>query len=413
MGQYALILSASAILVGSMIVFGMRSDARDADRDLNLYHAKRLAREASVTGYNVTVSKLLEVNESSWSDAAKFTTQAVHFNKGWFQVTVTPRGASGDTVDIVSIGHRNYIARNGDAGDTTHVLDARWVRTTAPPPIPPAFGYAVIASDIDLVVGGGFELRSVDSTKNANIHTNGNLSDSGNNYYVQGMGTYTTSETVSNDRFYPNDDFNGAARNVFWADSVHLPRLNMPRMRSEADWRIMGNFTIDGDSWPYTSWEALGEAMGRPTGIGTENDPFILLVEGNLNILNEVRMSGWGMFVAAGDLNVKGSQAGNKKKNNGFFGELSDYRTQSGIFAVGTVTLNAGVEVRATVFGETGLTANGQTTVYGSLASPNASFKGNGGAKVWYAGPNEAITDSYFLDDSVAGAPKLVAYAEW
>jgi len=413
MGQYALILSASAILVGSMIVFGMRSDARDADQDLNLYHAKRLAREASLTGYNVTVSKLLEVNEASWSDAAKFTTPQVDFQKGWFEVTVTPVGASGDTVDIVSTGHRNYIGRSGVGGDTTHVVDARWVRTTAPPPIPPAFEYAVIASDIDLVVGGGFELRSLDSTRNANIHTNGNLSDSGNNYYVEGMGTYTTSENVANDRFYPNDDFNGADRNVFWADSVHLPRLNMAQMRADADWHVVGNLTVDGDTWTYTSWEALGAALGRPVGVGTESDPFIAVVEGNLSLVNEIRMSGWGMFVSAGDLTVKGTQAGNKKKVNGFFGELSNNRTQSGIFALGTVSLNSGVEVRATVFGESGLTANGQVTVYGSLASPNASFKGNGGAKVWYAGPNEAITDSYFLDDSVVGSPKLVAYAEW
>jgi len=412
MGQYALLFVASAIFVGSIAISGMRSDANDADESLNLYHSKRLARETSISGYNIAVSKLLEVADESWADAAKFSSAHTSLDKGWFELTVTPVGGSGDTVDIVSTGHQNYIGRNGVGGDTTNIVDARWIRIGEPPAIPPAFGYAVIASDIDLMVGGGFELRSLDSTQNANIHTNGHLTDSGNNYYVEGYGTYTTSEDVQYDHFYPNDDWNGTDRNIFWADSVHLPRINMPRMRAEADWHVMTDLVIDGDTWAYTSWEDLGAALGRPAGVGTEDDPFILVVEGNLDVLNEVRMSGWGMFVSAGDLNIKGSQAGKKGVNNGFYGELSNNRTQSGIFAVGTVSLNAGVDVYGTVFGEAGLTSNGHTTIYGSLASPRTNFKGNGGAHVFYAGPNEAITDTYFIDDSVDG-PRLIAYAEW
>jgi len=394
------------------MMFGVRSDANTADVDLNQYQAKRLAREAAITGYNLAVSKLVEGAANPWDDST-YSIGQTDFDKGWFTVTVSLADADGDTVDIVSTGHHNYISKRGVGGDTTHVVDARWIRVSEPSGIPEAFGYAVIASDVDLVVGGGFELRSLDSTQNANIHTNGTLDDSGNNYYVEGFGTYTTNETVTYDHFYPNNDTNGGDRNVFWADSVMLPRINMEKMRAEAGWYETGDIVIDGDAWPYTSWEDLAAAYGAPAGAGTESDPFVVLAEGNLDILNEVHMSGWGMFVAGGDLTIKGSQAGKKSVSNGFYGELSNNKTQSGIFAVGTVVLNSGVDVHATVFGETGLTSNGHTTIYGGLASPNASFKGNGGARVFYGGPNEAIIDGYLLSDDDIKGPRVIAYAEW
>jgi hypothetical protein len=65
MGQSSMILLIATIVTVSILIFGAQHTTNDAGDALAGYHFKVLSREASMTGLNLTVRKLVS-DTTSW-----------------------------------------------------------------------------------------------------------------------------------------------------------------------------------------------------------------------------------------------------------------------------------------------------------------------------------------------------------
>jgi hypothetical protein len=91
----------------------------------------------------------------------------------------------------VTATHRDTveIRATGLEGSEDHLIIARYARGYTHTGVPPAFDYAFLAND-NLTLNGTVGITSLDSTVNANIHTNKSLTSNGNKVLVEGYGTF-------------------------------------------------------------------------------------------------------------------------------------------------------------------------------------------------------------------------------
>ena len=214
MGQSSLILTLAATLTIVVILIVVGQTTRDTDSELAEYQYKVLAREAASTGLNMSVRRIV-AEPHRWSDTTlAFSYPVTPHGVGSFSTTVTPRGAfvetfygwmDQDTVDIVSTGRVSTVD-----GDTTHIIEARYVKGYYDFGLPPAFKKAVFADSV-LSINGTAEIRHTDSTQNAHIHGNDEIKavGTGSGATVQGYGT------VSNDPVGVYDQIRPSAEAIF------------------------------------------------------------------------------------------------------------------------------------------------------------------------------------------------------
>ncbi|MGA7303478.1 MAG: hypothetical protein WBW88_01335 [Rhodothermales bacterium] len=409
MGQYAYYLVAAFALTAGVLVLGLRSDTVDADKKVGYYQVKIEARDAAQSGFHLTMRKLA-ADQDPWVDSTKYGFGETSYQRSTFTSSVTPFGTPvGDTVDVVVVGFHKYIDKQGVPRDTTHTIEARVVRGLVEG-VPPRFRYA-ISTDTDLLLQGNIEVKSGFPEINASVHSNGTLRTRGNTFTVQGYGTYTGSyfetATGASNRFQPNVDWNGSADNVFQRDSVDLPNLELDRLRAAATHYETGDFSIDGDTFPYSSFAEWAAALGSTVGTGTADDPFILVVEGDLELLNRIDLDGYGMLVSAS--NVEVSPSGSE---GSLTGGIDGYNMELGVFAAGNIDVNGNAIMKSTLYSQGRVTFHGTVDLTGGIVAKETKFIGGGSPLITYVGPGHGLTKPGFSWKDATG-PIVIASAEW
>lgn len=411
MGSYSYILVLAFILTSGVVVVGLQRDTKDADSTVGRYQAKIQARDIAQSGLSLVLRKLGS-QSTPWLDVDSYGFPETEYQTGTFEAIVDSGGFSGgDTLDVTVVGKVGYIDERGRGGDTTHTIQAMVIRGLVAA-IPPGFRNA-ITTDNYLLLQGSMEVRSMWKNINANVHTNGQLRARGNNFIVEGYGTYTTSTTVmQEDNFVPNVDWNGSASNVYQKDSVDIEDIDLVNLRAHATLYETGDYVIDGDGFAYTSFYDWADALGAPVDpelghVGTITNPFILVADGHLTIQNQWDMEGYAMVVTASDMTLEPTGTG-----GGVQGRVEGYNTTLGLYAVGNIDVEGNATMTASMYSHARVSFHGTPILTGGIVARECQFIGGGNPIVTYVGPSTAIVKPGFTFREARG-PVIIASAEW
>ncbi|MGA7303733.1 MAG: hypothetical protein WBW88_02615 [Rhodothermales bacterium] len=406
MGQFAYLMLAAFIVTGAMFLFGQQQDTMVADKQLNYFQFKDEARAAAHSGFNITLGNLAR-DTDPWVDSTRYRLPLTSYERATYKTTVTPSGTPlGDTVDVIAKGFKSYINRLGKGDDTTHTIQARVVRGVHHGSIPPGFRNALM-SDLDLTLQGDMSITSLYPGENASVHSNGTLRTIGNSYLVEGYGTYTTGiDDHHPGGWQPNNDWNGAAGNTFYRDSIPLPIPDWDAWLNNATYYVSGDFEIDGNTFSYSDFAAWATAEGVPER-GVADAPFILYIDGNLTLKNRIEMTGYGILAVRGDLVMEPNGS-----DGGFIGQVEEYNTTAGLFAHGDIDIQGNAIITGTLFSEQLIQFRGTPTITGGVIAKESEFDGGGTPNITWVGPGAGLIDEGFPYDDPIG-PVIVAYAEW
>lgn len=388
MGKAAILIITASILLGSVYAYGAKEEANNADERLSTHQREILARNAALAGYNLAKQALAENFDTAgpqWSGTYSGSDFAVEISR------------SGAVAHVVSIGTSPVPQGNA----ITFTVDARIekeVIAVAADEAPPFMQYAVMSDDdldlngnilLDLFVDGNEE-----NTLNANMHTNGNLTISGNAATVRGFGTYagTASSTPSGalwntfEPYYnPTDD-----PVVQQVPTIDIPVFDVTDFLSKTtvDQTTSGNLSLSG-------MYDLG---------GTREDPYVWYVDGDISASGGVTIDGYVMFVVDGDATFTG---------NFMAGEV-DYvggdESSIAVYASGSIGMGGNSRIHGQLFAGTSVSVlHGTPRVYGNIASRGAVTL-SGTPKIYYRVPSPALT-TVFEDPDVR--LKLASYSEW
>ena len=397
MGQSAVLLVIAATLTVGILVFASQRSTGDANVELASYHEKVLAREAASTGMNMTVRRLVD-DPDSWMSSPgsyEYTNQAYY--GAAFSTTVT--SPHPDTVDIVS---------TGVDGSGTHVIEARYAKGFTTLGVPPSLRYAII-SDEDLTLNGQANIMALNDESNANIHANGDMTVNGSNVTVEGHGTFSPSgsgtvnpEKAVDQVFVPNGDGNGADANMYEGEYIDIPDLDPNDYNTipPATLITAGDTTLSG----VIDLEAWATSLGL--NAGTEENPFLLFVNGNFSTSGDITILGYGQVVVNGGVHISGNVVSSVEPmpdNDATEEEWDAWaetnldaagNTTIGYFATGDITVSGGSTVVGQLFSNGTVNLNGgggqEMNIIGGITSSNVDINVNGGVNIRYAQISEA-----------------------
>lgn len=384
MGKAAIIIVTASVLLGSIYAFGAKEEVRGAEARLSTHQYEILARNAALAGYNMAKQALAE----------DFATTASNLSGTYedsdYDVSIARSGA---IANIVSVG-----TTTGPEGEeiafTVEAEIEKEFTSGIPDEAPPFMRYAMFSGGnldldgnllYDLYVDGNEE-----NTLNANMHTNADLSLSGNSATVRGFGTYVGAAsgahlTSTFDPYYnPTND----------PVVQQVPAIDTPTFDT-AD--FLSKIIVDQTSGDVS-------LHGSYTLGGTREDPYVWYVNGLLSASGGVEIDGYVMFIVDGDIELSGNvHAG----NSGYEGADE---SSIAFYASGAIDLGGNSEVYGQLLAGSSLNfQHGTPHVYGSVASLNAVTM-SGTPKVYYRVPSPALT-------TIFGDPnfqlKLISYSEW
>ncbi|MEX0747920.1 MAG: hypothetical protein WD275_07975 [Rhodothermales bacterium] len=388
MGKAAILIVTATLLLGSMYAFGAKEEVKQADNRLAKHQYEILARNAALAGYNLAKQALSE----NFAGAASPISGT--YEGSSFYVTITRAGA------IAEI-HATGTSTTGDGQDATFTVDANIEKetiVTIAEEAPPFMRYAVMSNEdlglngtvlTDLYVDG-----NEDNTLNANMHTNGDLTISGNSATVRGFGTYVgtasanpSSALTSTFRPYYNPTSDPVIQQV---PAVEMPVFDLPEM--------VNSVTVDqttGGDVDLSGTYDLG---------GTRDDPYVWNVQGNLSSAGGVTINGYVLFIVNGNATFTGNMLAG---NSGYAG---GDESSIGVYAAGTINMSGNSRIWGQLFAGTGASfLSGTPRVYGSVATLGAVTL-SGAPKIYYRVPSPALT-TVFEDPDIR--LNLISYAEW
>jgi hypothetical protein len=450
MGQSALIFTLAATFTIVIILIIVSQNTRDTDEELAQYHYKVLAREVASTGLNMTVRRLV-AEPYQWSTASYGYTETAH-RSGTFTTTVTPwgvivpnfYGVDQDTVTVVSVGS---IPTTG--GDTTHVIEARYVKGYEDFGLPPAFKKAMFAEK-RLELHGGTTVSSADPTQNASIHADGELVAVGNPVEVDGYGTVSDGSDCDPacpgvaDQIRPNElaifepnDPNPDEELVHYDAPISLPPIDAYAMYSDKGGDVAfelggspNTYTLSGDTLRVTDYAT---AYGCAS-CGTEDNPLLIYVDGDLDIGNLI-LEGFVQFVVTGSITFNGSvtvytdvdgngvpdpepeDSSSLEWEAWMLGQLDNAEnTTIGYYSEGSITANGNFSIVGQLYANGDVTLNGggggEVNIIGGVISQDGDVTANGGVNIRFAMIHESTLLPglhYIVPEGV----RLIAYAEW
>lgn len=404
----------------AIFLVGMQRSNTESDNDLAGYHNTILAREAAVTGVNMSVRRLVD-DPDNWftnTDSYEFPTTA--YNGATFVVNAT--SPHPDTVALVSVGVHHGVNRR---------VEARFAKGLISGGVHEVFKYAVV-SDLDLTLNGGVEILAASSTTNANVHANGHVQSNGNRVHVEGYATYgpdgsgdVNPERAIDDIFDPNVDTNGPEINVYEDDEVDIPDLDASNYSTSPP----ADLVVPGDTTLFNIDRAWLTAHGYGAEVGTEDHPFLMYVGGNLSNSGQVTIEGiYFQAVVAGDISVGGNILASTTpipaKNapqaqwDAWTAANLDASGNSpiGLYAEGDITVSGGFAIVGQLFSNQSVTLNGgggqQMNILGGIVSANTDINVNGGLVIQYAEVATTGVIEEFFSDTPEGV-RLVDWAEF
>ena len=343
----------------------LETSARVSDHQ---YHV--LAREAALDGTSLARQAL--------ADSYVSTSFGGHSSEGSFSTTIA---VNGNRAKTTSVGQ----ATGAQGQPTYYEVVTEVVRhVVLPPSAPPWMEYAVI-SEGDLALNGNVDALVVSGSNtnelNANIHTNGTMTVLGNAVDVMGFGTYhvgvSGNENHVNGAFDPHYNPTGIDGH-YQADYVEIPEFDVSQIITAVgpDGATLVD-QVEGSSLTLSGAYDFG---------GTRENPYVIHVQGDLNVGSNTTMAGYIMFVVDGNVDFSGS----------FTNTGSDYsggeESSMAIYAAGNLSLSGNVDIEAQIFvgGEVS-TGNGTPTITGGIVTKSIVDFG-GTPNIVYRPPSSALT---------------------
>jgi len=292
MGYSNVLLTLSAVAISAVMIVSMQTSSNEADSELAYYQHQTEARESSQTAFNLVKRKLFQ--RADWAEIDSLTIDTTNFRTGEFNVETPSYSISipGDQEDLT-------FTITGKNGPAQHQIVAKYRKQRIPlTELPAALKYTVLAEE-DVEVRDRSRVWGDSLSTNSNIHANGHMTLDGELTYmkVEGFGTHNGSFTGSNAYLDPNNLGSGGPVN-FQAPKIDIPSLDIEQIRTVATAITTGNVEILGSGSVY-----MNDFMGVQ-GYGTEENPFIWLVDGDIYINAWVKFIGHSIIVSSGEITI-------------------------------------------------------------------------------------------------------------
>lgn len=420
MGQYTVIIVLSAILLGGVILFNARSSTSAASTELTAYQSDRIAREASQVALRDVVREL-NARPEAWTSTlsaaqAEFDIPATTYAladdiETTYSVTLTEMylGTPTNPADPDRVRLRvdgtfdSWSETTQSVEPTDYVVEAVYERGWVDVNVPGGFRDAIMSDQL-VDVRGNIQISG-------DIHSNDEISSSGGSFDVFGTGTYTGSESANDAQF---------TGGVAERDSIVIPDVTIPP--SSSDKSFAANHTLTDANDPAGTLPAGWYGV---TGKGTEADPYILYVNGDLGISGDVRLLGHIRIYVNGEVTINGNSslssvtAPTPDPNQDV--SVAEAWAEAnlpegitiGIYANGDVTMSGTMFIAATVYtyGAVRYTGGGHKMMVGGIiAHEPLDVRGN--AKVYYKEGADSVYDPG-IPRQVPDGIRLVAYREW
>jgi|GEM_PF-612809 len=255
---------------------------------------------------------------------------------------------------------------------------------------PQFFNYALLVEG-DLDIGGSANVYAYNSnTNNADVHTNSDISVTGNGYSVEGFGTYSGSHSVQHNNFNPNSNPDNLST-LRQVSEIELPDFDPEEYEDVA-----------------TSTYYSDQHWSGNRNFGSQENPEIVYIDADLHMSGSY--AGYAAIVVRNDIHISGNvtiQSENQETNN------------IGLYCGGDLHLSGNPDIHGQIYveenvirGESGPGGNGNVDVYGQMIiHGDARFSGN--FKVYYKPANVDILDGIFECKGVdKGRVETISYYE-
>ncbi|MBT8399398.1 MAG: hypothetical protein KJO98_02885, partial [Rhodothermia bacterium] len=218
--------------------------------------------------------------------------------------------------------------------------------------VPPFLDYALLSNGgLELAGSPDVELAAFADAENANVHTNGSLKVTGNNVNVSGFGTHTKGAS-SNPSGALETSFSPQENELDRPSVFEVPEIEIPQFSVDA---YIDNVVPDMVSGPTT-------LSGEYNLGGTKEDPFVWVINGDLDATGGTAFNGYVMFMVEGNINMSGNVEG------GMAAEGSTESTMA-FYASGNINFSGNVEIFGQFFADGDFRVTGTPTVYGSVTT--------------------------------------------
>ncbi len=270
MGRLLIFLVGAMTFSAATISFSVRTGTSEADQRLNEHAAKILAREVALTGLNRATQLVFDSFEASGSYTRPEALTGLH-DGGTYQV------------DITTVGRDITLKVVGGLGGVRHTLRRSY---TYVPSVPPFMARPLTCGG-NLVVRDHFNLT--DPSEDMDVHANGNLRFEGGNTLITGFGSCVGNLELLNgqsesDIFQPNSGGTPLTEQV---DKIDIPLFMPEAYEGIADVTTYDNVMLSGT-----------------VALGTQENPKIWYIDGNLITTGPVTFTGYGVFVVRGNIEI-------------------------------------------------------------------------------------------------------------
>lgn len=261
------------------------------------------------------------------------------------------------------------------ATTATYEATTKSVSVLTRPEVPKFFEYAA-ASGGDLVVNGLNDLfrDAFNPLWNANVHTNSNMIFNPNNFIMKGFATYTGSYSANGGvTISPNQNPQGLPVR-YWAPAVTIPAFNAASYAGIATTTFGGDKTYNGGSIAMSA---------------NKYSPSIIYVNGKLTFEGTVTVTGYGVFVSTGDVELKGSV---------LVSPVDSLNSKIGMYTNGKITVSVdNIIVHAQMFSVYEVGINGlNTQIFGSITTIDKCTFNAQGIKLYYKPALNSLTDPFW-----------------
>lgn len=427
MGQFALILSISGLLLAGVLLYNGQMRTSEAQSVADEYSVDRLAREAAQVGLRQVVGRLnAEIDQ--WSSdlavaQARFNIPPTDYQGATYRVVIdnmTLGATPADPDRVWATVTASYDSWNSGAqavGATDFIINAVYEKGLRDIGVPPGMRNAV-QTDEDLDIRGN-------ACVSGGVHANGDLATSGGAFRILGEGTYTTTQSSNHSQYFSG----GIAQ----SDSVYIPLVPIPPAAyTHTITPPTGTYVLNASTDPATT---LADGWHGHTGYGVQGDPYVLYINGNLSISGEVRLIGYSAIYVSGSVSIGGNSTLSPVPASAGLPEVTSNMTceqkmaaiaswvnqhmpngsQIGIYAGGNITMggNTNMVAHLTTNSSFTYTGGGNTNrlVIGGITAQN-ELEMSGNVMVHYT---ESSVDIEVPGDDrmVPEGLRLVAYREW
>ena len=450
MGQYALLIVLSALILGGIVLFNAQQKAQAADDDLTEYHEDRFARELALVGLK-QAERRLAGDPDDWDLYASNPAQAqarygagtTTYTKGAFTGTYAVKydgytAKTGVTPTTTGTPELAFVTATGVYNGQRYVARAVYEQGETDIGVPPAMRQSIVSNN-RLYLNGNIEISG-------GVHTNNCLDSSGNSFDVYGQGTYTGCDGANDSRF---------TGGVAEMDSIKIPKVVIPttfdHQTASPQNASIGAQTVNITTTAISGTLSTGGGGGKGkggqggsssplattvTGAGTQADPYVLVVQGNLTFGGNVRflrgtdgagnpLQGHIQIYVNGAVTISGNTqiapvTGTLPDQFSTIAETNTWRETNmpdggtiGIYATQDITMTGNATVVGHLYtnGTVKYSGGGHRVVIGGITTQNEiEVKGN--AQVVYTNPNGSILSpgaNYQTPDGI----RLAAYREW